>query len=74
MRLFAAAIATGLVFVFTANSFAYPLTLEQRKRFKRYLPGTFPKLEAKEPVHFVVLGDSVTGAVSYTHLTLPTKA
>jgi len=66
MRLFAAAIATGLVFVFAANSFAYPLTLEQRKRFKRYLPGTFPKLEAQEPVHIVVLGDSVTGG--YTPL------
>jgi len=67
MRLFAAAIATGLAFVFVASSlFAYPHTLEQRKRFKRYLPRTFPKLEAQEPVNVVVLGDSVTGG--YTPL------
>ncbi len=38
---------------------AYPLTLEQRQRLKRYLPRTFPKLEARDPVTVVAVGDSV---------------
>lgn len=45
----------------TVELSAYPLSLEQRQRFERYLPRTFPKLEARDPVHVVLLGDSVTG-------------
>jgi len=60
-------LATGLLLVSgTASLSAYPLSLEQRQRFERYLPRTFPKLEARDPVHIVVLGDSVTGG--YTPL------
>ena len=44
----------------------YPLTLEQRQRLKQYLPRTFPKLEARDPVHAVAIGDSVMGG--YTPL------
>ncbi len=67
MRFVVAAIASGLLLVFGATSLsAYPLTLDQRKRFKRYLPRSFAKLEARDPVHVVVLGDSVTGG--YTPL------
>tara|TARA_B100000927_G_scaffold61792_1_gene48409 strand:+ start:29793 stop:32009 length:2217 start_codon:yes stop_codon:yes gene_type:complete len=62
MRFNATAIVTGLALVFAADSLlAYPLSLDQRKRFKRYLPGVFAKLEAQEPVHVVLLGDSVAG-------------
>ncbi len=67
MRFVAAAIATGLLLVFGVNNLcAYPLTLEQRERFKRYIPRTFSKLEARDPVHVAILGDSVTGG--YTPL------
>ena len=45
---------------------AYPLTLEQRKRLKEYLPRTFPKLEARDPVHVVAMGDSIM--LGYTPL------
>lgn len=44
-----------------ATASGYPLTLEQRQRLKQYLPRSFPKLEAREPVHAVVLGDDVMG-------------
>lgn len=50
----------------TRESNAFPLTLEQRKRFQEFLPRTFPKLEARDPVHVVLLGDSVSGG--YTPL------
>ncbi len=50
----------------TANLFAYPLTLEQRTRLKQYLPRTFPKLEARDPIHVVAVGDSVM--LGYTPL------
>lgn len=44
----------------------YPLTLAQRERFKQFLPRSFPKLEARDPVHVVSIGDSVMGG--YTPL------
>ncbi len=40
---------------------AFPLSFEQRERLQRYIPRSFPKLEAREPFHVVQLGDSVTG-------------
>ncbi len=36
---------------------AYPPTLEQRLRLQTYLPQTFIKLESRDPVHVVALGD-----------------
>lgn len=60
MRLFAALIATILLGSFATQELcAYPLTLEQRERLGRYLPRSFPKLEARDPVHIVAMGDSV---------------
>lgn len=60
MRLFAAIVATILLGSITSRELcAYPLTLEQRERLKRYLPRTFPKLEARDSVHIVALGDGV---------------
>ncbi len=44
----------------------YPLTLEERERFKQFMPRSFPKLEARDPVHVVAIGDSVMGG--YTPL------
>lgn len=62
MRLFAACLALGLFSAIAAREVAaYPLTLEQRERLKQYLPRTFPKLEGREPVHVVLLGDDVMG-------------
>ncbi|MDF1849413.1 MAG: SGNH/GDSL hydrolase family protein [Verrucomicrobiales bacterium] len=46
---------------FVAPVFSFPFTLEQRERFHQFLPRTFPKLEARDPVHVIQLGDSVTG-------------
>ncbi len=67
MRLFAASLALGLLSAFVAReAAAYPLTLEQRERLKQYLPRTFPKLEGREAVHVVALGDDVMGG--YTPL------
>lgn len=40
---------------------AYPLTLEQRERFKQFTPRSFTKLEAREPVHVVAIGDDIMG-------------
>lgn len=60
-----AKIAVGLVLVFgIANVFGYPLTLDQRERFKRYIPRSFAKLEAGDPVHVVAIGDGVMGAIT----------
>lgn len=50
----------------SADLFAYPLTLEQRVRLKYYLPRTFPKLEARDPIHVVAMGDSIM--LGYTPL------
>jgi len=62
MKVVAAVIVTGgLLALGTATLGAHPLSLEQRQRFERYLPRAFPKLEARDPVHVVALGDSVTG-------------
>ncbi|MEM9018204.1 MAG: SGNH/GDSL hydrolase family protein, partial [Verrucomicrobiota bacterium] len=67
MRIRALATAVVLVTCFGVEAAtAYPLTVEQRKRLDRYLPRTFPKLEARDPVHVVALGDSVMGG--YTPL------
>ncbi|NNE91016.1 MAG: SGNH/GDSL hydrolase family protein [Verrucomicrobiales bacterium] len=43
---------------------AHPLTSEQRARLKKFLPRTFPKLQNREHVHVVALGDSVTLGLS----------
>lgn len=67
MRFFVASLSLGLLFAFAAReAAANPLTLEQRERLKQYLPRTFPKLEGREPVHVVALGDDVMGG--YTPL------
>lgn len=36
---------------------AYPLSMEQRTRLKHYLPNTLSKLDGKDPVHVVLIGD-----------------
>lgn len=60
-----AKIILGLVLVFgIANVFGYPLTLDQRERFKRYIPRSFAKLEAGDPVHVVAIGDGVIGGIT----------
>ena len=38
---------------------SFELTVNQRDRFKQYLPKTFVKLSNREPVHMVALGDSI---------------
>lgn len=57
----AAAMALLSLLPETSSAQVYPLTLEQRERLKRYIPRTFIKLEARDPVHVVLLGDSVMG-------------
>lgn len=57
LRIAVGLIAFSALFPFQVR--AYPLTLEQRQRLKKYLPRTFPKLEARDPVHVVAIGDSV---------------
>ncbi len=52
--------------VFAQSVEAYPLTIEQRERLRRYLPRSFPKMENNEPMHVVAIGDSVMSA--YTPL------
>lgn len=63
MRLFAAFLVSLVVTIVIApRALAdYPLTLDQRHRFDQYLPRTFAKLEARDPVHVVGLGDSLMG-------------
>ncbi|MDF1824372.1 MAG: SGNH/GDSL hydrolase family protein [Verrucomicrobiales bacterium] len=67
MRFFAALLSICVIGAASSTPVsAYPLTLEQRQRLKQYLPRTFPKLEARDPVHVVAIGDSVMGG--YTPL------
>lgn len=67
MRFFAALLSISLFGAATSTQVsAYPLSLEQRQRLKQYMPRTFPKLEARDPVHVVAIGDSVMGG--YTPL------
>lgn len=67
MRFFAAFILPGLLLAASVReAAAYPLTLEQRERLKQYIPRSFAKLEARDPVHVVALGDDVMGG--YTPL------
>ncbi|HRQ91020.1 MAG TPA: SGNH/GDSL hydrolase family protein, partial [Bacteroidia bacterium] len=67
MRCFVARLALGLLFACAVGeAAAYPLTLEQRERLKQYIPRSFAKLEGREPVHVVILGDDVMGG--YTPL------
>lgn len=63
MRLFAALLVSLLLFSIFASDVSadYPLTLDQRKRFDQYLPRCFAKLEARDPVHVIGLGDSLMG-------------
>lgn len=44
---------------------SYPLTEEEMSRLETYLPRTYPKLQAREPVHIVAIGDSVTRNLTY---------
>ena len=44
----------------TPSAEAWPLTDDQRARLEQYIPRTFARLEAQQPVHIVSLGDSVT--------------
>jgi hypothetical protein len=39
----------------------YPLTLEQRQRLRKYVPRSFAKMEARDPMYVVALGDGVMG-------------
>lgn len=67
MRFFAAVLLPGVLLAATVReAVAYPLTLEQRERLKQYIPRSFAKLEGREPVHVVALGDDVMGG--YTPL------
>jgi hypothetical protein len=69
MRFSAATLALGLLTAFAAREVgAYPLTLEQRQRLKESIPRTFAKLEDRDPIHVVALGDDVMGG----HTPLPT--
>jgi hypothetical protein len=61
MRFFLGIALFCLLFCATSPLDAYPLTLEQRERCKQYIPRSFIKLEAKEPLHVVALGDDVMG-------------
>ncbi|MDF1812115.1 MAG: hypothetical protein P1V20_07870, partial [Verrucomicrobiales bacterium] len=47
----------GLIISFCLPVFSSPLSLEQRYRLKKYLRNTFAKLEGRDPVHVVLLGD-----------------
>jgi len=62
MRDFSAHFISGLIVLLAvANASAYPLTLEQRDRLKQYMPRSFTKLEGREPLHVVALGDDIMG-------------
>jgi len=62
MRYFSAHLISGLfVLLIAVNASAYPLTLEQRQRLKQYAPRSFAKLEGREPVHVIALGDDIMG-------------
>ncbi len=39
---------------------AYPLTEAQEERLRRFIPRSFAKLQNREPVHILVLGDSIS--------------
>ena len=43
----------------------FDLSPEQAERFKKYLPKTFAKLVARDPVHIVAIGDSVVDMYLY---------
>lgn len=65
MKHTAAFIAVALILaVGIADVFAYSLTLDQRERFKVYMPRSFTKLEARDPVHVVIIGDGVMGGMT----------
>ncbi len=62
MRHFSAHLILGLIVLLAAaNVCAYPLTLEQRQRLKQYVPRSFAKLEGREPLHVIALGDDIMG-------------
>ncbi len=42
----------------------YSLSEESRQRVKHYLPRSYPKLIARQPVHVVALGDSITNLIT----------
>lgn len=44
----------------------YDLTPLQDRRMKQYLPRTYAKLEKRQPVHVVTVGDSVMGMYGYS--------
>ncbi len=43
----------------------FELTAEQRARMQRFLPHALAKLDRREPIHMVSLGDSVTRYISH---------
>ncbi len=45
-------------FISAQQVMAYPLSMEQRQRFKQFLPNTFQKLEARDNVHVLALGEA----------------
>lgn len=62
MRFFAAVLTTILLGSLAPRELcAYPLSLEQRERLSRFLPRSFAKLEGRDPVHIVAMGDNVMG-------------
>ena len=56
-RLYRGLILAGLLVSFGVEVSAFPRTLQQRKRLQTYLPHTFHKLEASQPIHVVLIGD-----------------
>ncbi len=58
LRRLGACLWIGLLCGLASQAVAYPLSLEQRIRFKKYLPYTFPKLEGRDPVYVVAIGGS----------------
>jgi len=42
----------------------YALPAAEKARFKKYLPDTYAKLAARQPVHVVALGDSITNLLT----------
>ena len=48
---------TGLISALSPSLCGYPLSLQQRTRLQSYLPYTFPKLQGRDPIHVVLIGE-----------------
>ena len=49
-----------LFVIASQGAFAYPLTQAQRDRLTKYVPKALEKLERRQPVHVVVIGEGVS--------------